>query len=54
MYLVIFYIYYFCFFLEEAASQMTRYRRATVDLFSSRMLLLGELTSAQILGIDFF
>lgn len=45
--------FFCCFFLEEAASQTTRYRQATVELFSSRLLLLVELTSAQISGIDF-
>lgn len=49
----LFYIYCFCLFLEEIASQMTRYHQVRVDLFSNRLLLLGELTSTQILGIDF-
>lgn len=37
----------------RAASQTGRYRRAAADLFSSRLLLLGDLTGAQISGIDF-
>lgn len=48
-----FILFFFGFFLEEAASQSTGYCRVTVDLFSGRLLLLGELTSAQISGIDF-
>lgn len=37
----------------RATSQTARYRRASADLFSSRLLLLGDLTGAQISGIDF-
>lgn len=37
----------------RATSQTARYRRAAPDLFSSRLLVLGDLTGAQISGIDF-
>lgn len=37
----------------RAASQTARYRWATADLFSSRLLLLEDLTGAQISRIDF-